>query len=66
MNFDPIYGIRVYLELARKIGLITVMKYQNFEKKILKIVQKTKIEISPQNRIRLEIYSQSESQFATQ
>ena len=33
-NFDLIQGIRLFLELARKIGLMTMMKYQNFEKKI--------------------------------
>ena len=35
-NFDLIQGIRLSLELARKIGLITMMKYQNFEKKFEK------------------------------
>ena len=35
-NFDLIQGVRLFLELARKIGLITMMKYQNFEKKIEK------------------------------
>ena len=35
-NFDLIQGVRLFLELARKIGLITLMKYQNFEKKIEK------------------------------
>ena len=35
-NFDLIQGIRQILELARKIGLITMMKYQNFEKKFEK------------------------------
>jgi len=31
-NFDLIQGVRLFLELARKFGLITMMKYQNFEK----------------------------------
>ena len=35
-NFDLIQGVRLLLELARKIGLITMMKYQNYEKKIEK------------------------------
>ena len=35
-NFDPIGDVRLFLELARKIGLITMMKYQNFEKKFEK------------------------------
>ena len=35
-NFDPIQGVRLFLELARKIGLITLMKHQNFEKKLEK------------------------------
>ena len=35
-NFDLIQGVRLFLELARKIGLITMMKYQNFEKKFEK------------------------------
>ena len=35
-NFDLIHGVRLFLELARKIRLITMMKYQNFEKKIEK------------------------------
>ena len=35
-NFDLIQDVRLFLELARKIGLITMMKYQNFEKKIEK------------------------------
>ena len=35
-NFDLIQSIRLILELARKIGLITMMKYQNFEKKFEK------------------------------
>ena len=35
-NFDLIQGVRLFLELARKIGLIIVMKYQNFEKKFEK------------------------------
>ena len=30
-NFDLIQGVRLFLELARKIRLITMMKYQNFE-----------------------------------
>ena len=33
-NFDLIQGVRLFLESARKIGLITMMKYQNFEKKL--------------------------------
>ena len=32
-NFDLIQGVRLFLELARKIGLIIMMKYQNFVKK---------------------------------
>ena len=35
-NFDLIQGVRLILELARKIGLITMMKHQNFEKKFEK------------------------------
>ena len=35
-NFDLIQGVRLFLELARKIGLITMMKYQNFDKKFEK------------------------------
>ena len=35
-NFDLIQGVRLFLELARQIGLITMMKYQNFEKKFEK------------------------------
>ena len=35
-NFDLIQDVRLLLELARKIGLITTTKYQNFEKKIKK------------------------------
>ena len=35
-NFDLIQGIRLFLELARKIGLITMMNYQKFEKKFEK------------------------------
>ena len=35
-NFDLIQGVRLFLELARKIGLITMMKYQNFEVKFKK------------------------------
>ena len=35
-NFDFIQGVRLFLELARKIELITMMKYQNFEKKFEK------------------------------
>ena len=31
-NFDLIQDVRLFLELTRKIGLITVMKYQNFKK----------------------------------
>ena len=32
-NFDLIQGVRLFLEIARKIRLIAMMKYQNFEKK---------------------------------
>ena len=35
-NFDLIQGVRLFLELARKNRLITMMKYQNFEKKFEK------------------------------
>ena len=35
-NFDPIQGVRLFLELARKIRLITLMIYQNFKKKFEK------------------------------
>ena len=35
-NFDVVQSVRLFLELARKIGLITLMKYQNFEKKFEK------------------------------
>ena len=35
-NFDLIQGVRLFLELTRKIELITMMKYQNFEKKFEK------------------------------
>ena len=35
-NFDLIQGVWLFLKLARKIGLITLMKYQNFEKKFEK------------------------------
>ena len=35
-NFDLIQGVILVLELARKIGLITMMKCQNFEKKFEK------------------------------
>ena len=35
-NFDLIQGVRLCLEFARKIGLIAMMKYQNFEKKFEK------------------------------
>ena len=35
-NFDLIQGVRLFLESARKIGLIAIMKYQNFEKKFEK------------------------------
>ena len=44
--FDLIQGIRLSLELARKMGLIIMMKYQNFEKK-LKNSAKAKYEIIP-------------------
>ena len=33
-NFDIIQGVRPFLELAGKIGLITMMKNQNFEKNL--------------------------------
>ena len=46
-NFDHIQGVRLFLPLARRIGLITMMKYQNSEKKNWKIVQKPKSEIIP-------------------
>ena len=50
------------------------MKYQNFEKKNWKIVQKTKSEINPhrdshwgtQNQMRMENYPQCATQCATQ
>ena len=32
-NFDPIQSVRLFLELQRKIGLITMLKCQHFEKK---------------------------------
>ena len=35
-NFDLIQGVILILELARKIGLIALMKYQNFGKKFEK------------------------------
>ena len=35
-NFYPIQGVRLIRESTRKIGLITLMKYQNFEKKLEK------------------------------
>ena len=35
-TFDLIQGIRLLLELARKIGLITMIEYQNFEKRFEK------------------------------
>ena len=35
-NFDLIQGVRLLLELARKIELITMMKFQNCEKKFEK------------------------------
>ena len=31
-NIDPIKGVRLFLKLARKFGLIALMDYQNFEK----------------------------------
>ena len=31
-NFDLIQGVRLFLELGRKNGFITMVKYQNFEK----------------------------------
>ena len=59
---------------ARKIGLVTLMKYQNLKKKFQKIVQKTKNKISArckshwdsQNQVRLENYPQCATQCATQ
>ena len=30
-NFDPTQGVRLFSESARRIGLITLMKYQNLE-----------------------------------
>ena len=35
-NFDLIQGVRLFLELAKNIELITMMKYQNSEKKFEK------------------------------
>ena len=40
-NFDLIQGVRLFLELVRKIGLITMMKYKNLEKKFEKCCKKT-------------------------
>ena len=44
-NFDLIQGVRLFLELARKIGSITMMKYQNFEKKFEKVFKKQKLKL---------------------
>ena len=35
-NFDLIQDVRLFLELTRKIGLITMMKYHTFVKKFEK------------------------------
>ena len=35
-NFDLIQDVRLFLELTRKIEWITMIKYQNFEKKFEK------------------------------
>ena len=35
-NFNLIQGVRLFLELAGKIGLIAMVKYHNFEKKFEK------------------------------
>ena len=44
-NFDLIQDVRLFLELARKIGLITIMKYQNFEKKFEKYCKKQNLKL---------------------
>ena len=71
-NFD-IEDICLNSTLSRKIRLMIMMKYKNFETKIWEIVQKTKNEIIPQyeshwdtlNQMRLENFSQYESQCDT-
>ena len=44
-NFDLIQGVRIFLELSRKIGLITMVKYQNFAKKFEKYCKKQKMKL---------------------